>query len=226
MDMQSATYLNDKCDVCSMTFYETINIGRVKICILCNTIKRCKQCNITIVQSNLDYCHECWEKTFEVSCILPDRIYLSDFHTSKNYDLLKKHGIKQILTIGKELPKHDHADFKTMYISLDDAPLEPISAHFNASHEFINQAPTLVHCYAGISRSASLVISYLMKYLNMTFREALTHCRKSRPQVNPNNGFRAQLMEYGGLLDSMSMIQYSNDLHASNSETLASYEYI
>ncbi len=218
--------MNNKCDVCCMTLYETINVGTIKICILCNVIKRCRQCNLRIISGKLEYCHDCWEKTFEVSCILPGKVYLSDFHTSTNYGLLKKHGIEQILTIGKELPQHEHNDFKTMYISLDDAPHERISNYFSSAHAFINQAPTLVHCYAGISRSASLVISYMMKYSNMTFGDALAHCRKIRPRVNPNIGFTMQLMEYGEQLQQCQRSTYSTDLHAMNSGTLDGYTYI
>jgi hypothetical protein len=51
----------------------------------------------------------------------------------------------------------------------------------------------LVHCWAGISRSASLVIAYLMKQHAVTADEALTRLRKKRPIVDPNDGFMAQL---------------------------------
>lgn len=54
----------------------------------------------------------------------------------------------------------------------------------------------LVHCYAGVSRSASCVIAFLMQECGLTFMEAMTYVRKKRPIVFPNFGFQRQLMEF------------------------------
>lgn len=55
---------------------------------------------------------------------------------------------------------------------------------------------SLVHCVAGVSRSVSLVMAYLMKYSDMSLKEAFHHVRSVRPQVRPNLGFFKQLIEY------------------------------
>lgn len=54
----------------------------------------------------------------------------------------------------------------------------------------------LVHCYAGVSRSASCVIAFLMQECGLTFLEAMTFVRKKRPIVFPNFGFQRQLMDF------------------------------
>jgi hypothetical protein len=54
----------------------------------------------------------------------------------------------------------------------------------------------LVHCAGGVSRSATIVLGYLMAKRNMTFESALSHLRAVRPWVNPNEGFAAQLREF------------------------------
>lgn len=172
----------------------------------------CLKCDAAITNSaDLDYCSNCKKKEV-VSCILPNKLYMSDYHTSKNYELLKSHGIKQILTIGIELPPHKTDDFASMHIYMDDAPYEPISNYFEMAHEFINKAPTLVHCYAGISRSASLVISYLIKFEKMTVSAALMHCRQIRPKVSPNPGFLKQLIKYRVMLDRLDLLNDRTDL--------------
>jgi protein-tyrosine phosphatase len=83
-----------------------------------------------------------------------------------------------------------------MHLPLDDSPNENILKHFEEAHKFINNDVTLVHCYAGISRSATIVISYLIKYHNMSLVQALEYCRSIRPIVNPNKGFMLQLIEF------------------------------
>ena len=51
----------------------------------------------------------------------------------------------------------------------------------------------LIHCQAGISRSASVVIAYLVHRFGWTVREAWERCGEARPYINPNEGFVNQL---------------------------------
>jgi atypical dual specificity phosphatase len=53
----------------------------------------------------------------------------------------------------------------------------------------------LVHCFAGISRSPTVVAAYLMKRKGMTLKAALGQIIRVRPQVSPNAGFLKQLKE-------------------------------
>jgi protein-tyrosine phosphatase len=55
-----------------------------------------------------------------------------------------------------------------------------------------------VHCFAGISRSSTVVLDYLLTYENLQmkrFQDALAYLRTFRPQVNPNIGFVELLKE-------------------------------
>ena len=54
----------------------------------------------------------------------------------------------------------------------------------------------LVHCAAGISRSSSTVIAYLMKKFGWTYVKAYGFVRGKRPVISPNNGFIRQLRNY------------------------------
>ena len=55
-------------------------------------------------------------------------------------------------------------------IPAHDKPGYNIAQHFTKSSEFIDRhrkyTSVLVHCYAGISRSAALCIAYIMKKYN------------------------------------------------------------
>jgi hypothetical protein len=54
----------------------------------------------------------------------------------------------------------------------------------------------LVHCSAGISRSPTLVLAYIMKKDHITLDEAFDKMRKLRQIVDPNVSFIIQLREW------------------------------
>lgn len=53
-----------------------------------------------------------------------------------------------------------------------------------------------MHCMAGVSRSASLVMIYLVKYERMTLRQAYHYVKSARPVIRPNVGFWKQMVDY------------------------------
>jgi protein-tyrosine phosphatase len=63
------------------------------------------------------------------------------------------------------------------------------------STSFIPSLKILFHCYAGVSRSASLGITWLAEMESCTYEEALRKVQEKRPQVNPNPGFVEAIKE-------------------------------
>ena len=54
----------------------------------------------------------------------------------------------------------------------------------------------MVHCQAGVSRSVSIVIAYLIRKNRTTYENALETVRQKRPVANPNKGFVKQLLKF------------------------------
>jgi hypothetical protein len=54
----------------------------------------------------------------------------------------------------------------------------------------------LVHCMHGRSRSATIILAYLMKKEGWTLREAYVHVKLRRPIVGPDKYLKHQLIEY------------------------------
>lgn len=158
---------------------------------------KCSLCNQNDTEQ-IGLCQECKIK-LKISQITP-HMYLTNYKNSMDYTALSLLGIKQILTVGNEMI-HRTEELKTMYIPIDDCVKVNIMKHFNDAHEFIKQDKTVVHCYAGISRSPTIVISFLMKHHNMSLQEAYDLCKIKRPIIDPNNGFLRQLKRYEKMLN-------------------------
>ena len=75
-----------------------------------------------------------------------------------------------------------------------------ISVHFPEAFDFIDSGrkngKVFVHCNAGVSRAATIVIAYYMKQNNVSFQEAYDHVKSIRPAIRPNDGFTKQLKEF------------------------------
>nr|XP_046910695.1 dual specificity protein phosphatase 4-like isoform X2 [Dermatophagoides farinae] len=94
-----------------------------------------------------------------------------------------------------------YQDYKIKFkgLELDDICTENIARYFDESIEFIDDAmknggKILIHCLAGISRSATITIAYLMKQHSMTIEDAIKIVKQNR-RVYPNEGFLKQLVE-------------------------------
>ncbi|KAJ0797969.1 putative phosphoric monoester hydrolase [Helianthus annuus] len=82
-----------------------------------------------------------------------------------------------------------------------------IAQYFDDCFGFINEAKrtgsVLVHCFAGRSRSATVVVAYLMKTHGMSSSKALNLVKSKRSVVAPNAGFILQLQSYEKSLPGM-----------------------
>lgn len=69
-----------------------------------------------------------------------------------------------------------------MKINIEDSPFANLGQYFDRAADKIEEVRryggnVLVHCVAGVSRSASLCIAYLMKYKRMSLRKAYQHVK-------------------------------------------------
>lgn len=78
---------------------------------------------------------------------------------------------------------------------------EPFGLYISLyNHRLVFSCPqegvALVHCNAGVSRSAAIVIGYLMSREGLAFNAALALVKAARPAIRPNPGFHEQLKDY------------------------------
>jgi len=140
--------------------------------------------------------------------ITMDGLYLGSMDAANNLEVLQQKGITHILMVGEGLePSLVNYGFKYMHIKVDDVPEEDLVAHFPKAFEFIDQVCTgdnaictqgggvLVHCVAGVSRSATVCIGWLMCRRGYHLDEARKIVHAARPWILPNKGFMLQLQE-------------------------------
>jgi protein-tyrosine phosphatase len=90
---------------------------------------------------------------------------------------------------------------KKFRVPVTDSELTDLSAYFDSVTRFIdeelkNGGRVLVHCVAGVSRSTSLVLAYLIRYRGYTLLDAFDLVAERRKIAWPNDGFYRQLISY------------------------------
>lgn len=80
-----------------------------------------------------------------------------------------------------------------------DVPFYEMDQHFDDTFKFIHEhiaagGRVLVHCYAGVSRSATIVALYLQRAHGWDTRTALAHVKSRRSVILPNVGFISDLI--------------------------------
>ena len=121
-------------------------------------------------------------------------LYVTDVCGANNWDELKRLGIKRIIAIGdwsEQMCYKKFAGIEYLPIVIDDCEHEDISIYFNCTNDFIvnSPGPVLVHCWAGISRSVTIVMAHLMISKGKSYLGAFYDIKKIRPFINPNIGF-------------------------------------
>jgi protein-tyrosine phosphatase len=137
-----------------------------------------------------------------------ENLYLGSYADSKCEESLLLNNIKYVLNISNECEKPSYSyNFSYKQIFVSDHGDSPINLFFDEAHQFINNAllqkeKILVHCRMGISRSATIIISYLMNYgfnpnlqCKMSLKDAFRFVKKKKKNITPNFGFCLYLRE-------------------------------
>jgi len=131
--------------------------------------------------------------------IIPN-LFLGSVQASFDKEVLQHNNITHILVVGDLLEKLHPNDFKYHQISVDDVSWVDLISHFPICVQFINEGinsgGVLVHCRAGISRSSTIVIAYLMAQNKWEYEKAFKFTKSKRECIWPNDGFCQQLKLY------------------------------
>ncbi|XP_072312230.1 dual specificity protein phosphatase 13A-like [Eucyclogobius newberryi] len=132
------------------------------------------------------------------------RLFLGDMTVANDRYSVWKLGITHVLNAAHGRPHSEgSADFygpavEYHGVPADDSPTFDLSKYFCSSAGFIHNAleveggRVLVHCAVGVSRSATLVLSFLMLHQRLPLLDAVLRVKQHR-WIFPNKGFLKQL---------------------------------
>ncbi|KAK6737508.1 hypothetical protein RB195_019923 [Necator americanus] len=134
-------------------------------------------------------------------------MYLGSQQDALDTEQMRKRGITHVVNLSIGCPRASSitSDENFLRIPVNDSYQEKLSPHFETAWEFLEGVRrsgnvVLIHCLAGISRSPTLAISYVMRYKNMSSEDAYRLVKEKRPSISPNFNFMGQLLEYEQLL--------------------------
>ncbi|EEF60449.1 dual specificity protein phosphatase family protein [Pedosphaera parvula] len=124
---------------------------------------------------------------------ITDKIAIGNSLDAKNVELLKKEGVKSILSLDgtpagiepKELGVK-RIVIRKLQDGLQNQPAEFLDAVNELKRLVVETGPVLVQCRAGRSRSVILVAAYFMRSLGISAREAIAKvAAKRKPGITP-----------------------------------------
>jgi len=134
--------------------------------------------------------------------IIKDFLYISGYKTASTISDLRNLKITNIINCSGDLCENLYfSDISYLTLNIRDNVSENIECLFFKCINYINEAKekngrVLIHCYKGVSRSVSIIISYLIFLHKWSYDEAFDFVQLKRPIANPNIGFYLQLKTF------------------------------
>lgn len=127
-----------------------------------------------------------------------DNIYIGNSLNASNYYELMDYNITHVINVSEEISNYFPDDMDYLRISVSDTNDASLETYFGRALRFIEEANgsnVFIHCFMGSSRSATIVVLYLMKYHKMSFCQAYKFLKNKRPVVNMNISFAEELQD-------------------------------
>lgn len=109
-------------------------------------------------------------------------ICIGDREEAANKTKLISLGVTHVLNAAAQLPNYHEEHFLYHHVTILDADDADIKPFFEDAFEFIDDARRantrcFVHCVAGVSRSVTLVVAYMVSRMRMSLVDAMNVVR-------------------------------------------------
>lgn len=141
--------------------------------------------------------------------ILP-YLYVGNERDASNQQTLQELGITHILNVTAHIPFHFEDRLMCKRLQASDSGCQNLKQYFEEAIQFIETARisngrVLIHCQAGVSRSPTICMAYLMARFQKSLQETFSYVHNRRSIISPNLNFMGQLLEFGQRTDVASL---------------------
>uniref|UniRef100_A0A673G6B6 protein-tyrosine-phosphatase n=1 Tax=Sinocyclocheilus rhinocerous TaxID=307959 RepID=A0A673G6B6_9TELE len=124
-------------------------------------------------------------------------LFLGSAHHSSRRETLERCGITAVLNVSSSCPNLFEEELQYKTLKVEDSLAADIRVLFPEAIHFIgNGGRVLVHCQAGISRSATICLAYLIHARRVSLNEAFDFVKCRRQVISPNLAFMGQLLQF------------------------------
>lgn len=136
---------------------------------------------------------------------IEDGLYLGDSVSSRRSEILREHNIAAVVSVSHGRWVHWIQPWyreiilngQHIFIPANDSMTQDLLPHLTYVCDFIHEhrsrgLSVLVHSDKGVSRSATVMVAYLMRARNLSLEKSLTLVKEKR-KIKPNNNFMEQL---------------------------------
>ncbi|KAG2769901.1 hypothetical protein PC129_g18184 [Phytophthora cactorum] len=150
---------------------------------------------------NVPLCILVFLLAYEVAVGAVSGLFIGSYGAANNFEALKTTGITHVLCVSPSLPLNFPDAFTYLQLQVPDLSSVSISMYFDEAFGFIDRAlssggTVLVHCFMGRSRSATIILAYLIARRDFSLADAFRELRQVRPQAQPNSGFYQELVAF------------------------------
>ena len=139
-----------------------------------------------------------WRSTLGTDCVneIVPGLFLGDCTAAER----PPGSVRRIINMTQSAGFHE-GRLEYLHIDIDDTDVAPILKFVDRANAFLDEGlrsneHVLVHCQSGMSRSATLVIAFLMSRRGMSLADAYETTRSARPVILPNRGFFSALQRH------------------------------
>jgi len=141
-------------------------------------------------------------------------LYLGGADIAADRAALEVLGITHVLNCaGTDCGDYGAGRFEYLELQLRDKASEQIDAFFYPCYHFLTTAlcsggNVLVHCLRGVSRSATILLSYLILHEHCPYLSAVAALKVLRPCISPNLGYQRRLQAWSNRVLSPSVVPF------------------